>query len=95
MGDILIRDVPENLKRDVQQSAQRAGRSLSDELKLLIRRGLAAEKLKPFDDAEAAYLRMRAAFSDTQLDDSEHSQLMKAIEQGRGTGSEREPPDFS
>ncbi len=40
MGDILIRDVPETLKRDVQQSAQRAGRSLSDELKLLIRRGL-------------------------------------------------------
>lgn len=95
MGDILIRDVPENLKRDVQQSAQRAGRSLSDELKLLIRRGLAAEKLKPLDSAETAYLRMRAAFADAQLDDAEHAEFMKAIEQGRSAGSEREPPDFS
>lgn len=95
MGDILIRDVPENLKRDVQQSAQRAGRSLSDELKLLIRRGLAAEKQKPLDDAEAAYLRMRAAFADAQLNDAEHAEFMKAIEAGRSAGSEREPPDFS
>jgi len=95
MGDILIRDVPENLKRDVHQSAQRAGRSLSDELKLLIRRGLAAEKLKPLDDAEAAYLRMRAAFSDSQLDDAGHADFMKAIEDGRRFASERAPPDFS
>ncbi|SOC83925.1 hypothetical protein SAMN05421890_2383 [Ensifer adhaerens] len=95
MGDILIRDVPENLKRDVQQSAQRAGRSLSDELKLLIRRGLAAEQLKPLDEAEGTYLRMRAAFSDAQLDDAEHSEFMRAIEASRSKGSEREPPDFS
>lgn len=95
MGDMLIRNVPENLKRDVQQSAQRAGRSVSDELKLLIRRGLTAEKLKPLEDSEAAYLRMRAAFSDAQLGDAEYAGFMQAIESSRKAGSEREPPDFS
>jgi len=40
MSDLLIRDIDPQLKRDVEESAQRHNRSLSDEAKSLIRRAL-------------------------------------------------------
>ena len=95
MGDILIRDMPEGLKRDVQHSARRAGRSVSDELKRLIRRGLAAETATPQQDAVSIYHQMRNVFSGVQLDDADHDRLIEAVETGRRAGLEREPPDFA
>lgn len=37
MGDLLIRNVPEDLKRDLTEAARIAGRSLSDEAKRRLR----------------------------------------------------------
>ena len=41
MGDLLIRDVPDAMKRQLQESAQRNGRSLSEEAIEIIRRQIA------------------------------------------------------
>jgi plasmid stability protein len=40
MSDLLIRDVPRRMKRQLQQRAHASGRSLSDEAKLLLRDAL-------------------------------------------------------
>ena len=40
MSDLLIRDIDSELKRQLEESAQRHSQSLSDEAKLLIRKGL-------------------------------------------------------
>jgi len=40
MADLLIRNIDPELKRRLQQRARRDGRSLSDEAKLLLNRGL-------------------------------------------------------
>jgi hypothetical protein len=41
MVDLLIRNIDPSLKRQLQDRARKHGRSLSDEAKALIRRGLA------------------------------------------------------
>jgi hypothetical protein len=43
MSDILIRDVDSGLKRRIQESARRHQRSMSEELKELVRQGLATQ----------------------------------------------------
>jgi len=40
MADLLVRDVSDGLKGEIERRAKRNGRSLSDETKALIRRGL-------------------------------------------------------
>ena len=61
MGDLLIRNISDALKRDIAAAADRTGRSLSDEAKQLLRRGLIAESdIKPVE--ESAYDVLRAAF---------------------------------
>ncbi|WP_428427214.1 FitA-like ribbon-helix-helix domain-containing protein [Pararhizobium sp.] len=61
MGDLLIRNISDALKRDIAAAADRTGRSLSDEAKELLRRGLIAESdIKPVE--ESAYDVLRAAF---------------------------------
>jgi hypothetical protein len=41
MADLLIRNIEPSLKRQLQERARKHGRSLSDEAKLLIHRGVA------------------------------------------------------
>ena len=41
MSDLLIRKMPPALRREIEQRARAHGRSLSDEAKALIQRGLA------------------------------------------------------
>jgi plasmid stability protein len=42
MSDLLIRNVPPRMKRQLQQRARANGRSLSEEAKLLLRKSLSA-----------------------------------------------------
>ena len=42
MADLLVRNVSAGLKREIEQRARRNRRNLSDEAKVLIRRGLAS-----------------------------------------------------
>ena len=62
MGDLLIRNISEALKRDIAAAADKAGRSLSDEAKELLRKGLIADKdIKPAVE-QSAYDILRATF---------------------------------
>lgn len=62
MGDLLIRNISDALKRDIAAAADRTGRSLSDEAKELLRKGLIAESdIKPLEE-QPAYDVLRAVF---------------------------------
>ncbi|ANM08893.1 MULTISPECIES: FitA-like ribbon-helix-helix domain-containing protein [unclassified Rhizobium] len=84
MGDLLIRDVPEAMKRQLQESAQRNGRSLSEEAIEILRRQIAAER-----SGVSAGQRLRALMGDERLSDDE----VDAIAASRHE-PDREPPRF-
>ncbi|RVD64742.1 plasmid stabilization protein, partial [Mesorhizobium sp. M7A.F.Ca.ET.027.03.2.1] len=44
MGDMLIRDIPEPLKREIEHAARKGGQSLSGKAIDLLRKGMVAEK---------------------------------------------------
>jgi plasmid stability protein len=46
MGDLLLRNVDPDLKRRIAEQARQSGRSLSDEAKALIKRGLPAGRTR-------------------------------------------------
>ncbi|WP_455273138.1 FitA-like ribbon-helix-helix domain-containing protein [Rhizobium herbae] len=82
MGDLLIRNISDALKRDIAAAADRTGRSLSDEAKELLRKGLVAESdIKPVE--ESAYDVLRAAMADYLMTDEEHAEFMAGIEESR------------
>lgn len=93
MGDLLIRNISDALKRDIAAAADRAGRSLSDEAKELLRKGLTAEKDTRPAEERSAYDVLRAAFGDFRLTDEEHEELTAAIDESRK--SERDRPGFA
>lgn len=84
MGDLLIRDIPEAMKRQLQESAQRNGRSLSEEAIEIMRRQIAVER-----SSASAGRRLRALIGDERLSDSE----LDAIAASRHE-PDREPPRF-
>ncbi|MBB4193614.1 plasmid stability protein [Rhizobium aethiopicum] len=84
MGDLLIRDVPDAMKRQLQESAQRNGRSLSEEAIEIIRRQIAAER-----SGAPAGQRLRSLMGDERLSDDE----VEAIAASRHE-RDREPPRF-
>ncbi|WHO73130.1 plasmid stabilization protein [Rhizobium sp. BT03] len=84
MGDLLIRDVPEAMKRQLQESAQRNGRSLSEEAIEILRRQIATER-----SGVSAGQRLRALMGDERLSDDE----VDAIAASRHE-PDREPPRF-
>ncbi|WP_064711750.1 FitA-like ribbon-helix-helix domain-containing protein [Rhizobium bangladeshense] len=84
MGDLLIRDVPEAMKRQLQESAQRNGRSLSEEAIEIIRRQIAAER-----SGAPAGRRLRSLMGEERLSDDE----VEAIAASRHE-RDREPPNF-
>ncbi|ANL45201.1 ribbon-helix-helix domain-containing protein [Rhizobium phaseoli] len=84
MGDLLIRDVPDAMKRQLQESAQRNGRSLSEEAIEIIRRQIAVGR-----SGASAGQRLRSLMSDERLTDEE----VESIAASRH-GPDREPPRF-
>jgi plasmid stability protein len=93
MTDLLIRDIPADMKKKIAASAKSAGRSLSDEAKRLILAGLRHEAAKagaPKDPAKA----LRAIFHGENEDDEEFARIMDEIEAERKRDFGRPPPDF-
>lgn len=84
MGDLLIRDVPDAMKRQLQESAQRNGRSLSEEAIEIIRQQIAVKR-----SGVSAGQRLRSLMSDERLSDDE----VEAIAASRRE-LDREPPRF-
>lgn len=94
MSDLLIRNVSEGLKKDLQALAKASGRSLSEETKHILRKGLAVEKenRSPIDDDP--YMQFRRTFADALLGDDEHQEMMDAIDAWREESRSPGPEDF-
>ncbi|MGR9134070.1 FitA-like ribbon-helix-helix domain-containing protein [Rhizobium leguminosarum] len=84
MGDLLIRDVPDAMKLQLQESAQRNGRSLSEEAIEIMRRQIAVER-----SGASGGQRLRSLMSDERLSEDE----VEAIAASRHE-RDREPPRF-
>ncbi|ARO22287.1 plasmid stabilization protein [Rhizobium sp. S9] len=82
MGDFLIRNISEAMKRDIAEAAQRSGNSLSDEAKELLREALQRKNAaKP--ETGSAYAAIRAAFEREDAVDDEFVAIMGEIEAAR------------
>ncbi|MGO4438700.1 FitA-like ribbon-helix-helix domain-containing protein [Rhizobium sp. RAF56] len=84
MGDLLIRDIPDAMKRELQVSAQRNGRSLSEEAIEIMRRQIAGERANT-----VAGQRLRALIGEERLSDNE----IEAVAVSRRE-TDRDPPRF-
>ena len=79
MGDLLIRNFPENLKRKLAEAARENGRSLSDEAKDMLRKGIAIAMQEAHLATLDVYDEFRQEFSSALLSDEEHEDMMRAI----------------
>ncbi|AHG43831.1 plasmid stabilization protein [Rhizobium leguminosarum bv. trifolii CB782] len=93
MGDFLIRNISEAMKRDIAESAQRSGNSLSDEAKELLREAL-QRKTEAKPEAMSAYAAIRAAFEREDAVDDEFAAIMEEIEAARKKDFGRPFEDF-
>lgn len=94
MGDLLIRNIPDAMKAELEQRARQNGRSLSDEAKVQIRRSLATvEAPEPRQFANALEA-LRSAFEEAGPLDDEYSRIMDEIEAQRKKDFGRPLPDF-
>jgi plasmid stability protein len=86
MGDLLLRGIDDALKVELQESARRNGRSLSDEAIVQIRAALEREQ----HNGKTAGQRLRAVLGDAKFEDDE----LSAIDAFRKQ-PDRIPPDFT
>ena len=83
MGDLLIRDVPDDLKRELSEAARRAGRSLSEEAKRRLQGTANAAEQSSKSGAEFLQ-EIQALFADIPTDEREEfAKIMDEIEQER------------
>jgi antitoxin FitA len=80
VGDLLIRDIPEDLKRELMAAARSAGRSLSDEAKAALKKGVAVVQDERNAVRNDAYGDFRREFADALLTDEDHQDMMSAID---------------
>jgi plasmid stability protein len=84
MGDLLIRDVPDDLKRDLSDIARTSGRSMSDEAKAMLRKEIAARRTeKPLDPPRNAYEELRRVFAPFDEESETFSDIMDEVEARR------------
>ncbi len=101
MGDMLIRNIPDSLKRELIQAADVRRQSLSAKAIDLLRRGLIAEReAKPLPD-QSAWEMLRAPFEEFGPPTGEFAAVMDEIEAERKRdfgrpvdfGNDEVPPD--
>ena len=94
MGDMLIRGIPEPLKREIEQAARKGGQSLSGKAIDLLRKGMVAEKEVRPGPSLSAWDAIRESFAAENAIDDEFSRIMDEIdaEGKRDFGSP--PEDF-
>lgn len=91
MGDLLIRNIPDDLRSALKARASAVGRSQSEEAKAMIESVIKAEvqaKEKAFVSAWDAFAEFRKEYG---MNDDEHAEFMKIIEEGRKV-PDRPPP---
>lgn len=96
MGDLLIRNIPEVLKRDLEEAARRDGRSLSAKSIDLLRKSLAAEGVEGKRPFVSAWDVLRPIFeAHGAVDEAdEYANIMDEIEAERKRDFGRPLPDF-
>lgn len=94
MGDMLIRDIPEPLKREIEQAAHKLGQSLSGKAIDLLRKGIIAEKEARPQTGLSAWDAIRSAFAAENAIDDEFSEIMDEIEAARKGDFGRPVEDF-
>jgi antitoxin FitA len=85
MGDMLIRGIDPELKRRLEESARRNGRSLSQEAIALIQRSIAVESAT----TQKAGDRLRSLIGNVQFTDDEITSIASSRQE-----PDRAPPDF-
>ncbi|MER9297731.1 plasmid stabilization protein [Mesorhizobium sp. M0621] len=80
MADILIRDIPEPLKREIELAAHKVGQSLSDKAIDLLRKGMAAERRAQQEPSLSAWDAIRSAFVAESAIGDEYAEIMDKIE---------------
>ncbi|KQS90435.1 MULTISPECIES: FitA-like ribbon-helix-helix domain-containing protein [unclassified Rhizobium] len=85
MGDLLLRGIDDALKVELQESARRNGRSLSDEAIVQIRSALERERHR----GQTAGQRLRSIVNEQRFEEDE----LRAIDEFRKQ-PDRAPPDF-
>ena len=93
MGDLLIRNLPDRLHAQLNERARSSGRSLSDEAKDLLRKGLREPERAPQEADLDTFDLLRQPFLDALLTEDEHRKLMEATSESRRHAS-RDVPDF-
>ena len=95
MGDLLIRNIPEALKHNLEQAAKRDGQSLSAKSIELLRNSLSAEQAnqeKPFVSAWDVLRPMMYQGDDEEAE--AFARIMDEIEADRKRDFGRPPPDL-
>ena len=95
MGDLLIRNMPEALKRSLEQAAMRDGQSLSAKSIELLRNSLSAEQTdreKPFVSAWDVLRPIMYQGNDEEAE--AFARIMDEIEADRKRDFGRAPPDL-
>jgi hypothetical protein len=96
LGDLLIRNVPEALKADLDKLADLAGESISDTAKKALREGIEAVKGKHLADRDALPMgqRLQALFSGLFDSQKEAEEFHRKLEEERKADFGRPLPDF-
>ena len=80
MADMLIKDIPEPLKREIELAARKDGQSLSGKAIDLLRKGMAAEREGRSEPGLTAWDAIRSAFAAENAIGDEYAEIMDRIE---------------
>jgi len=94
MGDMLIRGIPDPLKREIEQAARKGGQSLSGKAIDLLRKGIVAEKEAKQERGISAWDAIRSTFVAENATDEMFAEIMDEIEAERKRDFGRPVEDF-
>lgn len=83
MGDLLIRNIPEPIERDIMARAERNGTSVSDEAKNILSQAIGVEELGGRTSGAMSYQAIRSAFASEGALDDEFATIMEEVEAER------------
>ena len=94
MGDMLIRNIPEPLKREIEDAARTAGQSLSGRAIDLLRKGIVSERQSQPKPGLSAWDAIRSSLEAQDAIDEEFAKIMDDIEAERKMDFGRPVEDF-
>lgn len=83
MGDLLIRNIPEAVKREIAEAAKEHGQSLSEKAVDLLQKGLHVEHREDSQPAGSAWEMLRSVFESEGPPAGEFAEMLDEIEAER------------